>query len=885
MSTILSDLQKITSSESSRDSRRFAMRGLARQLDWTPSYEFQATFGSAAAEDHLVVEHGLDTSAVITFLRAPYTASDISQSDLRNLLSISYNNLVEWHLFVSQSDIRQVSNLSRGPQERIFPVSSEALETRLSAAEVFQLRTERGAQRSLKGCDDALIDVITRWKRLLKADYPDATNSQLSALFNFMIFVRGCEDRNFDLPNRVGRPLYQLAFEADGAEIDFPKMLGDSLRRAGIDQDVSDFVDAGSLSVFSRMDRQTAENLVRDFYIVKDSQYDFNFGLMSKHALSRIYERYVALFDDNARDDRQATLFGVVPNLMQGRKGSIYTPQFIAGFFTRYVKENTTPRSFRSMRYIDPACGSGIFLRTMLEAQSNPLESTVTRDSVSMAFAGAEGIDKDANAVAATKLSLALLFLVSTGALPDKLLISESDAIEEAMAERLQAHSYDVVLSNPPYIKLDHLSEAERTTYEAFLGDAFKGRLDSYLAFIRLALGLANDDGFVCLVLPHAFLSAGNAGPLRRLISENFDIRCLVDLSAVSVFEGVGAYSILLILQRRSAGAYLTEDAVVAQVMDYVGPALQACLEGRQVSGPYHKVFRLPQAYFQRSDWSVVDPAHLTIEGQLRGLPVVSDYLEVSQGYVSGLDDVFIRDASEVVSTERAIYQHFLPDKDIRRFGVADADDKLVFYPFEADKAVDEVGLQKRYPATWAYLHTKREVLSARGPVRKGSTAWWRPERPREPRFMRRPKIVTPHLSLTPRFAVDIRGRYAVSRSPFLVAKQRGDDELTLLCFFCAVLNSSVVGWYLNVFSPKYASGYNRIESNLLRTIPVPDLARIETSAVVQVSKMVQALMSSVDGDDELEAEIDATIVRLYGLRREDIDVIMGRSERDDFAN
>src|SRR3954453_4078143 len=117
MATAYSDLLRIVDADTSRDNKLVAMRGFAEELKWTPSYEFEASFGVDAAGDHLVVEHGLSNSAIISFLKAPYRASDLDNAQMRTLLAISYNNLVEWHIFVSQTDIRQVNNLAQRSNE------------------------------------------------------------------------------------------------------------------------------------------------------------------------------------------------------------------------------------------------------------------------------------------------------------------------------------------------------------------------------------------------------------------------------------------------------------------------------------------------------------------------------------------------------------------------------------------------------------------------------------------------------------------------------------------------------------------------------------------------------------------------------------------------
>ena len=167
------DLMQIVDDFTPVDRRTFAMRGFATQLQWTPSYEIHGSFGVDAAKDHLVVEHGLENSAIISFLRAPYRARDLDLSQLRLLLGISYNNLVEWHIFVSQTDVRQVNNLSDvGRDElgdRVHSLARSDFVNRLSAAEIDKLLSADGIRRTYSSCDDALIQAISRWKRMLKA--------------------------------------------------------------------------------------------------------------------------------------------------------------------------------------------------------------------------------------------------------------------------------------------------------------------------------------------------------------------------------------------------------------------------------------------------------------------------------------------------------------------------------------------------------------------------------------------------------------------------------------------------------------------------------------------------------------------------------------------
>jgi hypothetical protein len=96
---------------------------------------------------------------------------------------------------------------------------------------------------------------------------------------------------------------------------------------------------------------------------------------MSKHALSRIYEKYVALFqpEDSISDGGQLSFVKSTPSqIPQYKSGLIYTPEFIAGFFARFIQDNLTPKSFRELRSIDPACGSGPYVRMRPDVHALP---------------------------------------------------------------------------------------------------------------------------------------------------------------------------------------------------------------------------------------------------------------------------------------------------------------------------------------------------------------------------------------------------------------------------------------------------------------------------------------------------------------------------------
>jgi len=290
------------------------MRGFASELHWTPSFEMHNSFGVSGVDDHLVVEHGLENSAIISFLKSPRRVVDLDPIQLRSLLAISFNNLVEWHIFVSETEVRYINNLTEPYFDRIFVLTRSSTDCasvqQFDKLTTFEFASQRHF-RSIQACDDVLIKIISHWKRLLKADYRTLSNEDISAIFNSIIFVRACEDQarmQGELPPRL--LLRTLEAQLEG-NISIVNCISSALAECGINVPTN-VLDMERLSRLPSVDRLTAQLLFVDFYRPSFSAYDFNFALMSKHALSRIYERYVALLEFD--EDEQLSFISQLPS-------------------------------------------------------------------------------------------------------------------------------------------------------------------------------------------------------------------------------------------------------------------------------------------------------------------------------------------------------------------------------------------------------------------------------------------------------------------------------------------------------------------------------------------------------------------------------------------
>ena len=851
----------LTSESMSEADMRRALRDFSYELGWRPSYHVvEAPFVNDIARAHLIVEHGLEPAAVLTFLNRSSPLDGLQRSDQNHLFGLSYNNLVDWHLCIEWNKVSVYYNRTSPPKlvER----------GEISATDFDRLRNEafdqiigRRPNPNLPSLDDALIDTISWWKRILAAELgSDVPNESFSALFNSIILVRAIEDQKRRLYDEVSDVLLR---PRETNRMTHREIIKTALLQL-IGENVPKYLfDGDKLAVFDTLGSDLSRDLYRDFYINRYAPYRYDFSVMSKHALSRIYEHYASVL--HVEDSPQTSFFPRVPEEDWNKTfGSIYTPQFIARFFSRFIRERMTPSSFRRLRTIDPAVGSGIFLRTLLELQCDPLQDGVTSEAIGQAFDNITGLDVDENAAQASRLSLALLHLALTGQLPETLHILTTESLHHIAENSELSSAFDVVIANPPFLPLGIQTSQLKERIKDFMGEDSYGRTDIYLAFLRAGLEMLKPGGFGLFVVPHSFLVAKTAKSIRNRLSTDTWIHCVADLSAIRVFEDVSNYIVLLIFQKKPLVDTKAPPATIIRCLDLVGHALEDYLNGHYAETPYYSIYDVGQEEFDRKEWFILPPAESRIIKKLSGFPTLEDYADVREGMATGDDKTFIIDKKDVPKGEEDIFIPFLPDRSMERYCVPKDTGLRVFYPFIDGRKLSEAELSSTYEKTWAYLKSCQARLANRQTVRRGDLEWWRPTRPRIPQNLLRRKIVSPHLILVPRFSLDTQGNYSVSHGPFILARDVELEE-DMLKYLLVILNSPVCGWFMATHSHRYGRGYLMLEPKTLKQIPVPNLSTVPTSILNRLIGLVDAYLLG-NATKESDREIAQMVSELYGL-------------------
>lgn len=129
-------------------------------------------------------------------------------------------------------------------------------------------------------------------------------------------------------------------------------------------------------------------------------------------------------------------------------------------------------------------------------------------------------------------------------------------------AKILENGGFDVVIGNPPYISNWQLSETNRSLV-TFLDEKYSsvtiGHWDIYILFIKNALELLKDNGFLSFIVPSSFAKEKYGKKLREFIINNYTLTLIAEFGTETVFKGVARKYIIFVVQKKKIGNQKTQ--------------------------------------------------------------------------------------------------------------------------------------------------------------------------------------------------------------------------------------------------------------------------------------------------------------------------------------
>ena len=560
--------------------------------------------------------------------------------------------------------------------------------------------------------------------------------------------------------------------------------------------------------------------------------------------------------------------------------------------------------SLRSLRVLDPACGSGAFLIAAFEALEREYDRVNRalarlRDgqievfdlTTSVLNENLFGVDLNGESVEITKLSLwlktarkdrqltyldgnirrgnsvvgdALLdpwaFDWNAGRTARNLAPTEpADPRAAAAIDARWREGFDVVLGNPPYVRQELLTRYKEHWSQSYA--CYDGVADLFIYFFERGLSVLKAGGRLGFIVSNKWLKAGYAEKLRGYLARTTAIERLVDFGHAPIFPDADAFPVVVSIRKLGEAETPEQDHAIA-VTQFPREQLNKVEVPSYVA---EHTTPLAQAKLSTAAWSLATGEEDVLFEKIRTQRApLREYAGCKpyRGVLTGLNEAFVVDTATRDHLVRAdartaeIIRPFLRGQDIARWVPEWAGLWMLF----ARRGIDI----DAYPAVRQHLLGFRARLEPRPANYVGND--WKGRKPGSYKWYEiqdsidyhaefaKPKIIYQEIQFHPSYALDADGR---------LLNNKGFMLPTESAWLIAVLNSPLMWWFNWRYLPHMKDEALSPVGELMATLPIAAPSSQQQDAV---APLVARLHSTVAGENAQRAAVLDLLRMQHGI-------------------
>lgn len=495
--------------------------------------------------------------------------------------------------------------------------------------------------------------------------------------------------------------------------------------------------------------------------------------------------------------------------------GAVFTRRWVVELILDLVGY-TSERDLAALRAIEPACGAGAFLGPMVERLSRSCR--LHGKQASDAASAIRACDLQPVHVAESRCVVEERLLADGRAAPEARALAERWVEhDDFLLGQHEAGSADFVIGNPPYIRLEAVSEARSAAYRRTCV-TMGGRADVYIGFFEVGLNSLRPGGALGFICADRWMRNQYGQRLRSMVTAGFSVETVIEMHDVDAFEEeVSAYPSVTILRCKSQGPAIV--AMANKGFDEAGAHRVRIWASRKddlrLSDPACEAARLPAWFGDIASWPSGSPERLAVVARLeRDLPALEDGntgTRVGIGVATGVDRVFVTRNSTLVEDDRALplaMARDTADGELRWSGHHLVD------PWDGDTGA-LVSLED-YPKLKAYFEENAAALRKRNVAGRRPQQWYRTIDRVAHSLTDKPKLLIPDIKASIHPVLDPGGLYP-HHNLYRVTSELWDAQV-----LGGLLLSSVAQMFVECYAVKMRGGYLRFQAQYLRRIRVP---------------------------------------------------------------
>tara|TARA_Y100001970_G_scaffold33131_1_gene41070 strand:+ start:4253 stop:7849 length:3597 start_codon:yes stop_codon:yes gene_type:complete len=448
-------------------------------------------------------------------------------------------------------------------------------------------------------------------------------------------------------------------------------------------------------------------------------------------------------------------------------------------------------------------------------------------------------------------------------------------------------NGFDIVIGNPPYLRVQGIEEDISKTYKT-LYESATGSYDLYVLFAEKGMKLLSDSGVLNYIMPHKWVNSSYGKGLRTLTSNN--IRKFISFEAYRVFNA-STYTSLIWFDKSKTRELnyigLEKDLTTNHELRYFLNSLS------------HEDFTTIENKTLSSDaWVLTNKQIKQILDKLNNqtLKVSDVFKNIFQGIATGRDSVYFltntvekgdfiqgysKELEREVLIEKQVIKPLLKGNSVHRYEKIYTNEAVIF-PYNilsadnSDKAelLSENEIKNKFPNCYKYFKDCEDILRSR---EKGKfnldDGWFQFARKQGIIGGNKEKLITPYLSMGSQLSYDKEGKFYSNTKCFGLIKNPNFKESYK--FYLSILNSKLTWFFIKNTSSVMSGGFYTYTKEYLNPFPLPKISNQDDVKPFEelVDRITANKNLNIDTND-LEEELDNLVYKLYELTDEEIEFV-----------
>lgn len=510
-----------------------------------------------------------------------------------------------------------------------------------------------------------------------------------------------------------------------------------------------------------------------------------------------------------------------------------------------------------SLKILDLACGSGAFLNSALKQlrkEHNLIDTyfnsihketslnfeTIENDN-SILENNLYGVDINEDSIEITKLSLWLntakknrkLTTLNNKIKCGNSLIDSPD-FEKAFdwkkefKEVFENGGFDVIISNPPYVRIQTLNKEDVNFYNKEYSNITIGNYDLYILFLYKGFNLLKENGKLGFILPNKFFTSENGLKIRDYLYRNECVNEIDDFTTNQLFVGATTYTTLLFLSKSEQKTFNYRKIELGQ-------------DFKNFMNKEKNVFET--SLLASETWTFSNKNVNVLINKIKNCEYSLEKIttKIFKGSSTGNDKIFLLKLikenektlivkSDVEDTtfeiEKEIVKPFIYGEDVKRY-LQPVINKYVIFPYKLDDNKNRVlmtlnDIKTLYPFCFNYLERhKTELLKRKLPLNEEN--YFKYSAGRNLNEYENKKILIPDMLVKNRITYDKTGLIYHGAMIHSIIFNNDFDKIDYRIFL-AILNSSLFWFFIKNTSTAISGNAYRLTPEYLNPFGIPNL-------------------------------------------------------------